>query len=128
MPDDTTADTGADYVARARSLGPLIAGAAPMIEAQRELSDAVVAALHEAGLFRVLLPRWLDGGEAPPSVFVQVIEAIARADASTAWCLCQMDVCSMSSVYLEPEIAREVFGKPGSALAWGSTADAKAVK
>ena len=117
-----------DYIARARALQPLIAEAAPRIETERTLDDAVVAALHEAGLFRMMMPRWLGGGEAPPSVFVQVIEAIARADASTAWCLCQMDVCSLASVYLDRDAARHVFGDKRAVLAWGSTTDAKAVR
>jgi alkylation response protein AidB-like acyl-CoA dehydrogenase len=116
-----------DYVARARALAPLIEAAAPRIEAERELAPEVVAALHESGLFRMMMPGWLGGGETPPSVFVEVIETIARADASTAWCLCQMDVCSIASVYLPREVAAEVFGPERSALAWGSTTDAKAV-
>ncbi len=99
-----------DYVARARELLPLIGEAAAGVEAGRRLDDGVIAALHEAGLFRMMMPRWLGGGEAPPSEFVQVIETIARADASTAWCLSQMKVCSLSSVYLEREAAAEVFG------------------
>lgn len=116
-----------DYVARARAVAPLIEAAAPRIEAERELATEVVAALHDAGLFRMMMPGWLGGGEAPPSVFVEVIETIARADASTAWCLCQMDVCSIASVYLAREIAAEVFGPERSALAWGSTTNAKAI-
>ncbi|MBV9826169.1 MAG: acyl-CoA dehydrogenase family protein [Alphaproteobacteria bacterium] len=120
--------SGSDYVARARALAPMIAAAAPEIEAQRELTPQVVSALHQAGLFRLFVPRWLDGGEAPLSTYVQVIEAIARGDASTAWCLSQMNVCAISAMYLNPEAAREVLGKPGSALAWGSSSDCKAVR
>ena len=112
-----------DYVARARTLTPLIAEAASDVEAGRRLDDAVVAALHEVGLFRMMMPRWLGGGEAPPSEFVQVIETIARADASTAWCLSQMNVCSLASVYLERDAAREVFGGKGAPMASRSDAD-----
>jgi alkylation response protein AidB-like acyl-CoA dehydrogenase len=74
------------------------------------------------------MPRWLDGAEAKPSSFIEVIDAVARADASTAWCLCQMDVCSLSSVYLDRDAAREVFGPERAALAWGNTPHAKAVR
>lgn len=122
-----TARSETDYVARARALAPLIAEAAPQVEAERTLADEVVAALHGAGLFRMMMPRWLGGGEAAPSVFVKVIETIARADASTAWCLCQMDVCSIAAAYLERAAARHVFGDRRAALAWGSTTDAQAV-
>jgi alkylation response protein AidB-like acyl-CoA dehydrogenase len=124
------ADTGVelDYIARARELLPQIAKAAAGVEAGRRLDEQIIAALHEAGLFRMMMPRWLGGGEAPPSQFVQVIATIAQADASTAWCLSQMTVCSLSSVYLERDAAKEVFGGPRAALAWGSTPDAKAVR
>jgi indole-3-acetate monooxygenase len=115
------------YVDCARSLSSLIEEAGPRVESARQLDEGVVAALHEAGLFRLLMPRWLDGGESAPSDFVEVIETLARADASTAWCLCQMNVCSISSVYLKPPVAHEIFGEPRAALAWGSTPDAKAV-
>ncbi len=115
-----------DYLDRARALAPRIGEAAPRVESARQLDGNVVEALHEAGLFRLLMPGWLDGGEAAPSTFIEVIETIARADASTAWCLCQMNVCSISSVYLQPGVAREIFGPTRAALAWGTTPDAKA--
>jgi len=116
-----------DHVARARAVAPLIAEAAPGVEADRRLSDKVVSALHETGLFRLFLPRWLDGYAVAPSTFVQVIETIAQADASTAWCLCQMDVCSIASVYLGRDEAEGIFAAKGGALAWGSTSNARAV-
>jgi alkylation response protein AidB-like acyl-CoA dehydrogenase len=122
------AQSGCDYVARSRALVPTISAAASRIEAGRELVAEVIASLREAGLFRLLMPRWLDGGQANPSTFIEVIEAIARGDASTAWCLCQMDVCSLSSVYLSRDAAREIFGPKHAALAWGNTPDAKAVR
>src|SRR3954447_5349851 len=48
-----------DYVARARELTPLIGEAAAGVEAGRRLDDRVIAALHEAGLFRMMMLRWL---------------------------------------------------------------------
>jgi hypothetical protein len=41
---------------RARALIPLLAAAAPRTEAQRGLPEDVLAAMHEAGMFRLLLP------------------------------------------------------------------------
>ena len=84
-------------------------------------------ALFDAALFRLLLPRFLDGGEVDPLTFVQVIEEIAKHDASAAWCLCQAAGCSMTAAYLKPETAREIFGAPHSVLAWGPSNDASAV-
>ena len=88
------------------------------IDRRRELPEAIVAALVERGLYRLLLPRSLGGAELPPA-FVQVIEEIAKADASTAWCFNQTSGCSMTAAYLEPEAAREMFGGPDGILAWG---------
>jgi len=87
----------------------------------------VQRALFEAALFRLLLPRFLDGGEVDPVTFVRVIEEIARHDASAAWCLCQAAGCSMTAAYLAPETAREIFGSPRAVLAWGPSNDARAV-
>jgi alkylation response protein AidB-like acyl-CoA dehydrogenase len=116
----TTADMSpADYLQRARELAPELAAVADEIERRRELLEPVVNALVERGLFRMLLPRSLGGGELLPADFVPVIEEIAKADASTAWCLNQASGCSMTAAYLDAEAACEIFGGPRGILAWG---------
>jgi alkylation response protein AidB-like acyl-CoA dehydrogenase len=115
-----------EHLSRAQALAPIIAEAASRTEAGRRLDDAVLAGLHREGMFRILAPRWLGGGEAAPSEFVEVVEVLARADASTAWCLCQMGVCAIAGAYLAPEVAREIFADPHAAIAWGTTRDARA--
>ena len=120
--------TGNEYVERARKLAPRIAAFADQIERERRLAEPVLDGLFEAGMFRLLLPRSFDGAEVDPVTFVTVIEEIAKADASTAWCLCQASGCSMSAAYLPPDAASEVFRKdPRSVLAWGPGPDARAV-
>ena len=78
-----------DVVERARGLAPRIAACADEIERLRRLPDALVRALHDAGLFWLLLPRSLGGAELDPPTFVRATEALAREDASTAWVICQ---------------------------------------
>jgi alkylation response protein AidB-like acyl-CoA dehydrogenase len=107
---------GARLIERARALAPTIAEAAPQIEAQRELTPDVTAALHEAGLFRMLIPRSLGGHELSPLDYVQAIEEIAKADASTAWCLAQTSVASTMCASLDREAAREIFTADPRAL------------
>jgi alkylation response protein AidB-like acyl-CoA dehydrogenase len=53
---------------------------------------------------------------------MQMLEEVAKADASTAWCLGQCSVCAMTAAYLDPATAREIFGAPDSILAWGAVA------
>jgi alkylation response protein AidB-like acyl-CoA dehydrogenase len=110
-------------VERARALAPLIAQEADEIERTRRLTQPVVSALIENGLYRSLLPQSFGGAEAPPEVFMQMLEEIAKADASTAWCLGQCSVCAMTAAYLDADVAREIFGKPTDILAWGAIAN-----
>jgi len=113
------ADASLDYLERAREITPMLAAAADEIEERRELPERVVEALIERGFFRMLLPRSLGGAELDPLTYVQVLEEIAKADPSTAWCLGQNSGCSMTAPYLDPAVAREIFGPPRGILAWG---------
>lgn len=117
---------GADYIERARQLGPMIEAAADEIERRRELSEPIVAALAERGLFRLLLPRSLGGAELPPAAYVPVVEEIAKHDASIAWCLGQACGCTMTAAYLAPEAAQEIFGGERGIVAWGPPGPAEA--
>jgi alkylation response protein AidB-like acyl-CoA dehydrogenase len=116
-----------DYPARARALAPLVAAHAEQGERERRLPGAVLAPLVDAGLFRLLLPRACGGAEVDPVAFVRTVEAVARADASTAWVLCQISGCAMIAAYLEPAAAREIFADPRTVLAWGAGPAGRAV-
>ncbi len=109
-----------DPLSRARHVAPVIAAAADEIEARCELPAHVLDALHEAALFRTLLPRAFGGDEIEPTTYVRTMEIIAQADASTAWCIGQASGCSMMAAYVKPEVAREIWGDPRAALAWGA--------
>jgi alkylation response protein AidB-like acyl-CoA dehydrogenase len=111
--------SGEEYVARARALGPTIALAADEIERCGELPPALVRELIEARFFRLLQPRFLGGAELDPVSYVPIIEKIASHDASTAWCLGQNNGCSMTAAYLDPLVARDIFGPDDGILAWG---------
>ena len=116
--------TPAEIVLRARALTPLLAAAAPRIEEARALPADVLDALHEAQLFRMLLPRSLGGAEIDMTSFFQAAHAIAEGDASAAWCVVQNSGCAMAAAYLAPRAAREIFGDARSVLAWGFPAGA----
>jgi alkylation response protein AidB-like acyl-CoA dehydrogenase len=116
-----------DWVARAQALAPKIEAAGDRIEAERRIVADVVAALQEACIFHMLLPPSLGGGGADIVAFNHVIETIAAADGSTAWCLGQQVASTQAAGYLAPEVAREVFAPPDGAVAWGPPSGAKAV-
>jgi alkylation response protein AidB-like acyl-CoA dehydrogenase len=97
----------------------MIAAAGETNDNIRELTGPVVQALIDGGFFVMLKARSVGGMELKPSIFAQVTEEIAAADGSTGWVVCQSNGCSTSSAYLEPHVAKEIFGSPNGILAWG---------
>lgn len=127
----SAADLAGDpaVISRAEALRPAVEAASNQIEETRRLPPALLDRLHEARLFRLLLPRSSDGIETDPVTFFRVIETIARGDASTAWCLSQAGGCAMSAAYLDLPVARAIFGDdPRAVLAWGPGPKVKAVE
>ena len=59
-------DTGAACLQRAQSLIPLLRSAAAEIDAKCELPAQVLDGMHDAGMFRLLLPRSNNGYELKP--------------------------------------------------------------
>ena len=123
----TPPEAQSDLIDRARALLPRLEELAPEIERGRRLPAALLDALHDAQLFRMLLPRSQGGLETDPVTFLRVIEAIATADSSTAWCLGQAGGCAMAAAYLDPPVAHKVFGDARAVLAWGPGPKARAV-
>jgi alkylation response protein AidB-like acyl-CoA dehydrogenase len=116
------ATPGVGLVERAQAIAPLISSEGDEIERTRRLTPAVVSALIENGLYRALLPQSLGGTEAPIETFMQMMEEIAKADASTAWCLGQCSVCAMIAASLDHDTAHEIFNAPPGILTWGAVA------
>ncbi len=121
-------DTAPSLPERVRALVPLIAAHAAETERGRRIAPPVVEAMLEAGLFRMLLPRPFNGLETDPLTFMAAIEEIAKADASTAWALCQTSVCALAAAYVPAETAMEIWGRdPKAVLAWGAGPTGRAV-
>jgi len=66
--------TALGLVERAKVLAPLITQEAEEIERTRRLTQPVVSALIENGLYRSLLPQSVGGAEAQPQIFMQMLE------------------------------------------------------
>ncbi len=117
-----------DVLTRAHSVGDFLKAAAPRIEAANRLPEDVVAALHGARLFRLLLPQSVGGDELDLKTFAEVMQVIASFDASTAWTISQGAGCAMSAAYLGPATAQRLFGPANAVLAWGAGIQGKAIK
>ena len=117
----------ADPVARVASIADTLQKAAPENEALGRLTPQVVDKLNEQRLFRLLLPAAYGGDEVDLVTWFRTMEAIAKLDASTAWCVGQINGCAASSAALAPEVAHKMWGEdPRAALSWGPPIQSRA--
>lgn len=79
MPDTEALMQSAD------TLSQLFRARSDEFEKARRIPPDVSAALAEAGFYRIGVPAALGGLECPPVIGNQVIETLARGDASCAW-------------------------------------------
>jgi indole-3-acetate monooxygenase len=107
----------ASLLQAARELAPKIDGARPDIERGRQIPGELVDAMAAAGLFSLWLPKTLGGPELDLVDYVRVIEELARADGSVAWCATVASCLSRTAGYLQPDVAREIWGGGFAVLA-----------
>jgi len=113
-------------VERVARIAALIGGAGERNEKLRRLCPDVVEALHEQRLFRLLLPRAFGGDEVDLLTWFNAMEALGKLDASTAWCVGQINGCAAAATALDPAIARKIWGDPRGALSWGPPVKSRA--
>ncbi len=89
-----------DYMRAAIDLLPLVEAEADEAERIRHQTDKVVAALRRAGIYSMLLPRALGGGELPFVDAMRVVERIAWADGSAGWCAMVGNVMSSTQAHV----------------------------
>jgi alkylation response protein AidB-like acyl-CoA dehydrogenase len=87
----------------------MIRSCADQIEADRELPRPLFEALADAGLFQLALPRALGGAEIDLPTYVQVLEEIGKADASTGWVVNQCAIFATYAARMPREIARSIW-------------------
>jgi indole-3-acetate monooxygenase len=117
----------ADPVEQARDIVPILREEAGKIEALGQLTPRVVDALHQRSLYRMLLPKELNGYGVGLEAYVRTMEVMASADASTAWCVGQASGCSMAAAYVDNPVARTIWGDdPRGVLAWGFQLEGRA--
>ncbi|MBM3648243.1 MAG: acyl-CoA dehydrogenase [Alphaproteobacteria bacterium] len=108
-----------DPVTRARALGPAIEAAADEIEATQDFPEPLLTALHDAKLFRLLLPRVLGGEEVEPWVYTAAVEEIARHDGSLGWNMFVANSSALIAPFISLEAARAIYGDPRGLVSWG---------
>jgi alkylation response protein AidB-like acyl-CoA dehydrogenase len=93
----------------ARKLAPMIRSCADEIDARRELPRPLFEALADAGLFHLAVPRSLGGAELDAPSYVEVIEELGKADASTAWAVNQGAIYATYAARMPHAAARAIW-------------------
>src|SRR5687767_3094002 len=112
----------------ARRLAPLVRENADKTDADRELPKPVFHALADAGFYLMCVPRAVGGLETDFPTYLQVLEELGKADASTAWTISQGANWATYSARLSQKVAREIWADtPRSVVSNTPGATAKAV-
>jgi indole-3-acetate monooxygenase len=112
----------------ARKLAPMIRTYAGDTEATRALPRPVFEALADAGLFHLAFPRSMGGGEIDLPTYIQVIEELGKADASTGWVVNQCSIFATYAARMPRALARKIWiDTPRSVVSNTPQANAQAV-
>jgi alkylation response protein AidB-like acyl-CoA dehydrogenase len=98
------------WLEKARAIGPMIDAAASCDEQATQLSQDVVRAIDEAGLFAIMVPAELGGGEAHPGDVIDAISELSYWDGSAGWYShAVMTGGAVAGAYLGPRAAEAIF-------------------
>ncbi|MFN8635200.1 MAG: acyl-CoA dehydrogenase family protein [Chloroflexota bacterium] len=104
-------------MAAAQALRPLVEASADQIEREQQLPESIVAAMADAGLLTMLVPRELGGAQTDPLTCLRVLEEVARYDGSAGWCLFVAAVTAITAGSLREDAAHAIWGNPRAFVA-----------
>jgi len=111
--------TEQELIDRAHALKPLLARNAKDVDEGRRIVDENLAALEEAGLFRITVPRRFGGYEVSLATKLAVSAALGEACGSTAWVTTLLNVCSWFTGLYSEQAQRDVWGADPNARVCG---------
>jgi alkylation response protein AidB-like acyl-CoA dehydrogenase len=118
---DAPSYTRDDLLAAVQRLGPELRAAAVEVERARSLTEPLVQAMVDAGLYRMFLPRSLGGGELDPLTYFDVVEALARVEPAAAWSvLISTSTMTVTVRGLRDELLKPMFATPRQTIMAGS--------
>jgi alkylation response protein AidB-like acyl-CoA dehydrogenase len=100
------------YFEKAQKLAPIIREHADRAEREAQIPREVVDAFHDAGLFRILLPHKMGGGELTIPDSLRLCEEVARIDGSAGW---NLAICSGGPMFgynLSRAAFEKIYGDP----------------
>ena len=79
------------YLEKVQGLAPIIREHADRAEREAQMPREVADAFHEAGMFRILIPREMGGADLTVPDQLRLCEEVARVDGSVGW---NLAICS----------------------------------
>ncbi len=110
MPNQQPVPTRDEALAAARAIAPILESGASEAETQRTLPEKTVAAMKEAGVFKLFQPREVGGYEADFETQIVVAEELSRADGSAGWnSIANGPSSGFAGAYLADDCVAEIF-------------------
>lgn len=113
------APSAAELIERARTLQPLLARNASQCEEGRRVPEENIAALTEAGLFKLTMPERFGGYQVPIETYMDVVGVLGEVCGSTAWVVTLINVCNWVVGLFSDQTQRDIFGADPDARVCG---------
>ena len=109
-------------------LAQQIQAASEEIERGRRLPPSIAAAMKDAGVFGMAMPRVWGGPELDPLTQFRVIEALALAEGSVGWCAMIGSDGGYVTAFLDQDVARAMYPDIRVATGAAATTTGRAVR
>ena len=96
-----------------------IADASETIDRERQMPEDLIDAMVEQGLFRLLVPRSVGGGEIDFLDYLAMAQGVAATDGSMGWCFSQNNILGTMASLMPESLAQEIWSDPRSILCNG---------
>jgi len=110
MPADIEAQP---LVQAAAAMRPVLRRYQQELEREQRLPRALVEQLHDAGFYRMTIPRSLGGLQVDPLTYTRVVELLSEGCGSVGWNVCNNSIGQLVTLGLPDEGVQEVHGQNG---------------
>ena len=97
------------------------------INESRQLTEDVAGPMAHSGLFRLLVTKSAGGHEIDYLTMLKIVNIIAQADGSVAWCLNQNNVLGTLSAFMPKDLSKEIWSDQRAILSNGPPIGCSAV-
>lgn len=111
-----TMPSGAELIARARAMVPVLRERESAAIAARQVPAQTVRDFIDAGFFKVLQPKRYGGYEMSPAVYCEIARTLAEGCMSSAWVYGVVAVHNWQLALFDPQAAEDVWAEDGDVL------------